>query len=195
MIKELNQYILRFRNSHNSCVSDVDLNEFIQLVSHSNDQGIPATRNVTREQNWSFGQSVFYAGTVLTTIGYGNVSPLTSHGKLFLIVFAMVGLPVTLLLLYAVIERLMRLTGIVLACFTEKLMRITGQVPALSCLNRSHTNVMFALLAATVFGVFFLIVPAAVYAHIEGWTYLDAFYYCFISLSTVGLGKKKRRFT
>lgn len=189
MDKELNDFIEQFRQRHNACVADSDLNGFIQVISRFNDKGIPATRNVTREQNWSFGQSVFYAGTVLTTIGYGNVSPLTSFGKLFVIVFSVLGLPATLLLLYAIIERLMRLTGILLEYFTAIFLRISGEIPALSFMDGSHANVAFALVSAVVFGFCLLIIPAAMYAHIEGWNYLDAFYYCFISLSTVGLGE------
>jgi potassium channel subfamily K protein 1 len=190
MTQQLNSFIQQFKNKHNSCISEADLSSFIQLISSANDKGVRATNNVTREPNWSFGQSVFYASTVLTTIGYGNVSPLTKLGKLFLIVFSVIGLPATLLLLYAIIERLMKFTGSMLGYFTEKTLQITSRMGEFGqTFKRSDLRVFFAVSLALTVLVFLFIIPAVVYSHIEGWSYLDSFYYCFISLSTVGLGK------
>ena len=34
----------------------------------------------------------------------------------------------------------------------------------------------------------FLVVPAWIFRYLEGWSFLDGFYYCFITLSTIGFG-------
>ena len=46
--------------------------------------------------SWDFIQSVFFSTTILTTIGYGNISPVTFPGRLFCILLAIIGIPFTL---------------------------------------------------------------------------------------------------
>ena len=52
-----------------------------------------------------------------------------------------------------------------------------------------HIQVLHLFLMFLFHVVLFMLVPAAIYMYLEDeWNYLDAFYYCFISLSTIGLG-------
>uniref|UniRef100_A0A7I4YRD0 TWiK family of potassium channels protein 7 n=1 Tax=Haemonchus contortus TaxID=6289 RepID=A0A7I4YRD0_HAECO len=46
---------------------------------------------------WSFMDSLLFAFTVITTIGYGNVAPRSFGGRLFVIGYGLVGIPFTLL--------------------------------------------------------------------------------------------------
>uniref|UniRef100_A0A8R1I912 Potassium channel domain-containing protein n=1 Tax=Caenorhabditis japonica TaxID=281687 RepID=A0A8R1I912_CAEJA len=48
-------------------------------------------------EKWSIGNSVIFAFTVITTIGYGHVAPETFEGRLFLIIYGLIGVPFTLL--------------------------------------------------------------------------------------------------
>ena len=41
-------------------------------------------------------QSVFFTSTIVTTVGYGNIAPATTAGRLFCILFAIIGIPFTL---------------------------------------------------------------------------------------------------
>jgi len=187
IIRELNEYVRQFRLTHSDCLTDEELNSFVKLVSSANEKGISPLNNVSSDQRWTIGQSVFFAGTVLSTIGYGNVSPLTKGGKLFCMVFAIIGIPVTLVLLGAVLERLMKLA---LAALNVLNSRVQPYLSALFTKRISihHMRAFFSLGCTIIVLVFLIIIPAAIYAHIEGWTYMNAFYYCFISISTVGLG-------
>ncbi|XP_021362018.1 potassium channel subfamily K member 4-like [Mizuhopecten yessoensis] len=51
------------------------------------------------EEKWSFYGALFFCGTVYTTIGYGNIVPMTSIGKIFAIVYAITGIPLAMIVL------------------------------------------------------------------------------------------------
>lgn len=45
------------------------MENFIKEVLSASNRGVSAAKNVSGEPNWSFGQSLFFACTVITTIG------------------------------------------------------------------------------------------------------------------------------
>ncbi|CAD5225857.1 unnamed protein product [Bursaphelenchus okinawaensis] len=49
------------------------------------------------EVGWSFHNAVVFAFTVITTIGYGNVAPVTIAGRTFCVIYGLVGVPLALL--------------------------------------------------------------------------------------------------
>nr|CDJ82825.1 Ion transport 2 domain containing protein [Haemonchus contortus] len=46
---------------------------------------------------WTLMDSVLFCYTVITTIGYGNVAPRTFNGRIFVILYGLVGVPFTML--------------------------------------------------------------------------------------------------
>ncbi|XP_049878935.1 potassium channel subfamily K member 15-like isoform X1 [Pectinophora gossypiella] len=59
-------------------------------------------------RQWSFSSAFLYSLTVITTIGYGHLSPRTSWGKISTIFYALLGMPLFLLYLTNVGELLAR---------------------------------------------------------------------------------------
>ncbi|XP_055878861.1 potassium channel subfamily K member 6-like isoform X2 [Biomphalaria glabrata] len=167
--------------ANNSCVSDEELEKFIQEIVQGANRGVSAVKNVSQsEPNWSFGQALFFASTVVTTIGYGRVTPLSEAGKAFCILFAIMGIPLTLVLFTACVERLMIPTRNLLYWLYGKLGHLYKVF---------HIQVLHLCIILGIHIIFFMLIPAAIYTVLEpNWNYLDAFYYCFISLSTIGLG-------
>ena len=71
------------------------LTEYESVVSEAVGAGVSVVdQNFT--VSWDFIQSVFFSTTILTTIGYGNISPVTFPGRFFCILFAIIGIPFTL---------------------------------------------------------------------------------------------------
>lgn len=115
----------------------------------------------------------------VTSTGYGYTTPLTDAGKAFSIVFALLGVPATMLLLTASAQRLsLLLTHAPLSWLSMRWGWDSRRVA------RWHLVVLLGITVTICF-----LVPAAIFAHLEeAWSFLDAFYFCFISLSTIGLG-------
>ncbi|XP_065170287.1 potassium channel subfamily K member 1-like isoform X2 [Atheta coriaria] len=164
----------------NAGVSDEDLERFIAEVVAASNRGISALHNVTDEPNWSFGQSLFFSGTVVTTIGYGHVTPLSRAGKAFCIIYAIFGIPFTLVLLSALVERLL----VPVVWFLEFLNTKLGHL-----YQPFKIRILHLLIVVVVVIIAFMLIPAGIFAALEPeWDYLDSLYYCFISLTTIGLG-------
>ncbi|XP_074990439.1 potassium channel subfamily K member 6 [Calonectris borealis] len=128
---------------------------------------------------WDLATALLFVTTLLTTVGYGSVAPLSPAGKAFCTAYAVVGVPVTMLTLTATVRRL---TGPLADRPRLYLRRRWGYS------RRGAARTHFIISVGVTTGVLVLL-PAAGFYVLEGtWTYLDAVYFCVISLCTIGLG-------
>ncbi|XP_034086383.1 potassium channel subfamily K member 6 [Gymnodraco acuticeps] len=172
-MKDLKQEFLNL-----SCVSDAALERFLLKVLAANKYGVSVLINASTTSNWDLASSMFFANTLVTTVGYGHTTPLSDTGKAFSILYALIGVPFTMLVLTACVQRIM--FPLVLA--PVGLLQRSGLEP------RPATIVHFLLLLILVVMCFF-VAPAAVFSTVElSWSFLDGIYFCFISLCTIGLG-------
>ncbi|XP_031343867.1 potassium channel subfamily K member 1-like isoform X2 [Photinus pyralis] len=179
LIQKLRAERASFLSNH-QCVEDDALESLITEIVLASNRGVSATRNASGTPNWSFGQSLFFSSTVITTIGYGHVTPLSRSGKIFCVLYATIGIPLTLVLLSALVERLLVPTVWFLQFLNSRLGHLYQPL---------NIRLFHLFIIVCFFLIFFLLVPAAIFATCEPeWDYLDSFYYCFISLTTIGLG-------
>lgn len=178
-MEELQKRKADFLQSH-SCITESSLDDLMDEIVTADNRGVSIGRNGSSVPSWSFGQSFFFSSTVVTTIGYGHQTPLSPEGKFFCILYALIGIPMTMLLVTAVVDRLMMPVNLLLIWMNNTM----GHLYSPLSLRLLHLFLIFLVIVVVLF-----LVPAALFTALEdNWGFMDAMYYCFISLTTVGLG-------
>ncbi|XP_034254918.1 TWiK family of potassium channels protein 18 isoform X2 [Thrips palmi] len=75
--------------------ADHELEKFVQELRAHFKNG----EDNQKEKVWTLWNAVFYCGTIYTTIGYGHISPSTTTGRAVTIIYAIIGIPMFLILL------------------------------------------------------------------------------------------------
>ncbi|XP_041421085.1 potassium channel subfamily K member 3-like [Xenopus laevis] len=126
---------------------------------------------------WTFAGSFYFAITVITTIGYGHAAPSTDGGKVFCMFYALLGIPLTLVMFQSLGERINTLVKYLLHSIKK-------------CLGMRRAEVSMANMVTIGFFscISTLCIGAAAFSHYEQWSFFHAYYYCFITLTTIGFG-------
>ncbi|KAF6036732.1 hypothetical protein EB796_004974 [Bugula neritina] len=163
----------------NGVVTDMELEQFLVDVVEATGQGIFVTNNVTIRSHWNFGQSFFFVGTLLTTIGYGHTYPLSVIGKVFTVFYCIVGVPLTFLTISVLINQMLCRLWRFKDWLKEKM----------PSYKELHVQLIHLAILTVLLVVFIFLIPAGIFMTLEDhWQYFDSIYYCVISLTTIGLG-------
>ncbi|KAJ8405142.1 hypothetical protein AAFF_G00321330 [Aldrovandia affinis] len=177
---QLHSARLDFLRNH-SCVSPDGLQTLIKEVANAIGAGVDPTGNSSDfSSRWDMASAFFFCGTIITTIGFGNISPKTDWGQLFCIFYALVGIPMFGILLAGVGDHLG--TG---------LRKAIGKIETLFLKRRvspTIVRVISAVLSILLGCLLFVAVPTVVFKEMEKWTLLEAAYFVVITLTTVGFG-------
>lgn len=177
------------------------------LVEYSLDNST-SNLNLTIEPfnpRWTYGNSVYFMIVTLSTIGYGDMSPSTLGGKLWVIFFGFLGIALMGMWISFVGGAIMNSFGtgtfvvmlyikrsIVITFKTAKnldldeVMRIKANMknPELtpfekkmfSFFNRGITQIINMILLLGGY----VVGAAALFSYLEGWEYYDSFYYSYV---------------
>ncbi|KAL7876153.1 hypothetical protein AOLI_G00111160 [Acnodon oligacanthus] len=176
LVAEVRELRASFLERH-PCVEESGLDELLRKVLSAGKRGV--SEEDGEEDNFDFTSSLFFVTTFLTTTGYGTTIPLSDEGRVFCILYCLVGIPLTLLLL---------------SCLTHALLPRVTHVPIRYLqlywgLSHNRAALLYCGVLAVCTATLFFLLPAVALCLLErDWSFLESLYYCFISLSTIGLG-------
>uniref|UniRef100_A0A336LX77 CSON004350 protein n=1 Tax=Culicoides sonorensis TaxID=179676 RepID=A0A336LX77_CULSO len=145
-----------FMTKYNMTDDDYRMLEIVVIENKPNKAG----------PQWKFAGAFYFATVVLAMIGYGHSTPVTRQGKAFCMGYAMVGIPLGLVMFQSIGERLNKFASVV----------IRRLKTYLNCKYTEATemNLMFA---TGMLSTGIITTGAYVFSNYEGWSYFDSFYY------------------
>ncbi|KAJ8347735.1 hypothetical protein SKAU_G00263240 [Synaphobranchus kaupii] len=177
---QLDSYLEAFLENY-SCINHEVLHTLLQEVADAVGSGVePGSNASTFSSRWDLASAFFFSGTIITTIGYGNIAPQTEGGQLFCIFYALVGIPMFGILLAGVGDHLG--TGLRKTIAKMEMLFLKWRI------SPTLVRVISAVFSILLGCVLFLAVPALVFQEVEDWTLLESAYFVVITLTTVGFG-------
>uniref|UniRef100_A0A1I7RZJ2 Potassium channel subfamily K member 18 n=1 Tax=Bursaphelenchus xylophilus TaxID=6326 RepID=A0A1I7RZJ2_BURXY len=186
---------------------------------------------------WSYRNSIFFATTVITTIGYGHLVPVTQTGRIACIIFALIGIPLLLVTIADIGRFLSEFLNVAhissrkfISRIRDKTNRISHRISRFSIRRRLSTDnsksienssmttdqagsmnlneippnsededeeepmqndaqsLRIPILMVLVVILSYTALGGLLFQKYEGWPYLEAFYFCFITMATIGFG-------
>uniref|UniRef100_A0A803Y7N2 Potassium two pore domain channel subfamily K member 13 n=1 Tax=Meleagris gallopavo TaxID=9103 RepID=A0A803Y7N2_MELGA len=134
----------------------------------------------------------------MSSLGFGMTTPATVGGKIFLIFYGLIGCAGTILFFNLFLERLITVIAYVMKSCHERQLRRKGVLPhdgrrgsgtsEADSLAGWKPSVYYVMLILCVASLIISCCASAMYTPIEGWSYFDSLYFCFVAFSTIGFG-------
>ncbi|MEQ2178153.1 Potassium channel subfamily K member 9 [Goodea atripinnis] len=108
---------------------------------------------------------------------YGHAAPGTDAGKAFCMFYAVLGIPLTLVMFQSLGERMNTFVKYLL----KRIKKCCGMRITDVSMENMVTVGFFSCIGT-------LCIGAAAFSHYEDWSFFQSYYYCFITLTTIGFG-------
>ncbi|XP_056657498.1 potassium channel subfamily K member 4 isoform X2 [Monodelphis domestica] len=179
IMKETREKFLRLH----PCVSRSSFRVLVQNVVTSVTVGMDPGAYFTNKtrSTWTTEGAIFFAGSLVTTVGYGNVILLSDEGRIFCVFFIVLGIPLYGMLLTSTGEHV----------GTNLQARISTMENFLT--KRQLLGTVMVRFLASIFFIgigflFFVALPVVIFITLENWSEVESFFYVIVTLTTVGFG-------
>ncbi|KAF5271178.1 hypothetical protein FQR65_LT05322 [Abscondita terminalis] len=152
---------------------------FTKISKYCNKPSGPIVPVIETELSWTYYYSIFFVLTVISTIGFGGLSPSTPFTKAFTIVYGIIGIPINGIVVIT-------LGGFFGMTFRKVYRRWKAMNKA-----RPYTTLglILKILGYFIPGLALLIIiPSGIIVIYEDWTFDRALAFAFGTLTTIGTG-------
>lgn len=133
---------------------------------------------------WDFISTLYFSITSTTTIGYGHHSPQTGAGQLFCILFSLIGIPLHMVTLGTVGKHLSN----VISRFLN--WSVGGYINK----GKLKKDIGTFLATCTLLILFVIFSAGSVRLSVSDMSYIESFYFIYVTISTIGFGDFVIRF-
>uniref|UniRef100_A0AC35FSZ3 Potassium channel domain-containing protein n=1 Tax=Panagrolaimus sp. PS1159 TaxID=55785 RepID=A0AC35FSZ3_9BILA len=183
--------------------------DFAKVLNQYNERMGFISPMKTQKKQWNFFGGLYYAGTLYTTIGYGDIAAKTTAGRVMTIFYSLLGVPLLIIALEGFGNALFRgmqyvwskyvkfLSKSVRHASTRKISVITSKTgdqfanvleKYSSRSSKEEPDALLPLEMAICFLVVWILIGAGIFCLFEKWDYFTSIYFFYISLVTIGLG-------
>ncbi|EDO43464.1 predicted protein [Nematostella vectensis] len=167
-------------------LTTADLHRFEKLLSK-----IHVSRALSAKPQWNILNSIYFCMTVTTTIGYGSLAPVTVPGRVICVIYALLGIPLTLALL-AVVGKIVGDYINDTCALVLKWFRHLYPDYEYENMNQNQElgdgQIDAPLWLGLLILFIFTTITAGLCCWMEGWDFGTSFYFQFVTYLTIGFG-------
>jgi hypothetical protein len=127
-------------------------------------------------ENWDFIDATWFVAQTISTVGYGNITPKTTTGRMFDIFYMLIGILITFSVL-----------GDITRTVVKNMRRNYVLPPRLNKLQLIVRHVLNLIMWIFIMCCVFLF-GAVVFSLNEGWKFSDALYFSVVTCASIGYG-------
>lgn len=159
------------------------------------------------DYDWTYAKSLLFTITIMTTVGYGHISPKTFEGRLFTIPYSMVGIAIMMVFMARIGDAMADILKTLYSRFCcrpcRSKRRVNEYPPGFSLLKAHKTlafddvgdenwmatdTVIIPITINILVILGFVCIGTGIFHKWEGWDMGSATYFSFITLTTIGFG-------